>query len=69
MKERFFGRGILKPRCGNIGFPNDVSFGHLPQQMIFDDGKNVYDEALMAFSEVLNMQDELEKIRQKKQFR
>ncbi len=49
---------------GRISFPNDVTFGHLPQQMIFGEGKNVFDETQTAFNQVLDMKSELEQLNQ-----
>jgi len=46
--------------AGKITFPTNLTFGYLPQQMIFEEGKTVYEETLMAFSYVLDMQHELE---------
>lgn len=56
--------GKEKATSGNITFPKDLTVGHLPQQMIFADGKTVYDETLSAFSRILNMQKELDRLNQ-----
>ncbi len=47
---------------GRISYPNHVTFGYLPQQMIFENGKTVFDEAERAFESVLKMKEEVENL-------
>lgn len=45
---------------GNINVPNSLKIGYLPQQLEIIDGKTVYEETLTAFSEVLELEHEIE---------
>ncbi|MBT3207379.1 MAG: ABC-F family ATP-binding cassette domain-containing protein [Bacteroidetes bacterium] len=38
---------------GKINFPNELKFGYLPQQMVIKDQRNVYDEIMSAFDEII----------------
>ena len=54
--------GIQKPTSGKIEMPSDIRIGYLPQIMEHHKGKSVLDEALTAFSEIFDMEAELESI-------
>ncbi len=54
--------GSVVPEEGEVVVPDDASIGYLPQQMVHQDGKTVFDEAISAFSEVLQLEKELGKI-------
>jgi ATP-binding cassette, subfamily F, member 3 len=42
--------------------PDDINIGYLPQQMVHRDGKTVFEETISAFSEVLELEKEIERI-------
>ncbi len=52
--------GIQKPDTGNTAFPSDLKIGYLPQEMAVSDNTTVWNETLLAYSEILNLQNELE---------
>jgi len=54
--------GIQAPTKGTVTVPSDVSLGYLPQNMIIKDSKTVFEEARGAFSEVLYLDEKIEKI-------
>jgi ATP-binding cassette, subfamily F, member 3 len=55
-------KGMVVPDQGEIVVPDDIDIGYLPQQMVHSDGNTVFDEALSAFSEILDLEKEIEKI-------
>lgn len=54
--------GLQQPSGGKLIVSGDSSIGYLPQQMIHQDGKTVYEEAMTAFSSILEMEIRIEKI-------
>lgn len=52
--------GIQKPDTGNTAFPSDLKIGYLPQEMAVSDNTTVWNETLLAYSEILNLKNELE---------
>jgi len=54
--------GEIKATSGKIVISGDQTVGYLPQQMIHKNGKSVYDEAMSAFSSVLDMQDRINRL-------
>ncbi len=48
--------GAQKPTAGKISAPNDAVIAYLPQHLMVDNQRNLFEEASQAFSEVLNMQ-------------
>jgi ATP-binding cassette, subfamily F, member 3 len=44
---------------GEIAFSQDLKFGYLPQQMVHKNNKTVFDEALSAFAEVLDLEKKI----------
>ncbi|RLD64438.1 MAG: ABC transporter ATP-binding protein [Bacteroidetes bacterium] len=54
--------GIQKPTKGNVVVPQDVTIGYLPQHMILNEGKTVVDETLATFADVLDIENEINKI-------
>jgi ATP-binding cassette, subfamily F, member 3 len=55
-------KGIILPDSGEVVAPDDLAIAYLPQQMEHKDGKTVFEEALSAFSEVLDLEKEMEMI-------
>ena len=54
--------GHLEPESGTIACPSGNTIGYLPQEMIIHTPRNVLDEALLAFSEVLDLEKLIVKI-------
>jgi len=52
--------GLQKPTEGNVSVPRDCTIGYLPQVMILSDGHTVMEEAELAFSDITQMQQEIE---------
>jgi ATP-binding cassette subfamily F protein 3 len=54
--------GLQKPTKGRVVVPRDTVVGYLPQQMQVTDERTVKEEASLAFSRVLQLEAELEKM-------
>lgn len=54
--------GLQSPTNGKVAVPNDVKIGYLPQIMEHHRGRSVIDEAMTAFSEMFDLEAELERI-------
>lgn len=54
--------GQMDPSDGKVVTSGSTTVGYLPQQMKHMDGKSVYDEAMDAFSEVLQMEKEIARL-------
>lgn len=54
--------GLVIPDQGRVVIPGDIRIAWLPQQMVHTDGKTLIDEALSAFSEVLELERKMERI-------
>ncbi|GIK68762.1 MAG: ATP-binding cassette domain-containing protein [Bacteroidetes bacterium] len=54
--------GVYHSHSGSVSFPTGTSIGYLPQDMDFVSGKTVIDETRSAFTEVQELEKQLEKI-------
>lgn len=54
--------GIQEPVEGKVVRPGDLTIGYLPQQMMHMDGKTVYQEAMTAFREILDIENRIEEV-------
>ena len=54
--------GFQNPTSGKVAVPNGVKIGYLPQIMEHHKGRSVIEEAMTAFAEMFDLEDELEKI-------
>lgn len=54
--------GHQQPTKGEISKPNDYQIGYLPQDMIHQHGRTVYEEAATAFEEIQRLETRLETI-------
>jgi len=54
--------GELKPDSGEISRPNDVTIGYLPQDMVHNLGKTIFDETATAFAEIKKLETKLAEI-------
>ncbi len=55
-------KGLVAPDEGEVVVPEDTVIAYLPQQMVHEDGKTVFDEAMSAFAEVLQLEKEIDRI-------
>ncbi len=53
--------GIQKPETGEVVLPSGQTIGYLPQEMKVSSRKTVYDEAITAFAEILDVKKQIEK--------
>jgi len=53
--------GEFVPAKGSVTIPGDIKFGYLPQQMIYPEGKTVFDETMNAFHEILDIEKDIKK--------
>lgn len=56
--------GIRPPTSGRVSAPKDAVIAYLPQHLMKDDQRSVFEEASQAFVQVLAMQKELEELNQ-----
>ena len=54
--------GIQPATSGRVSVPKDVTIGYLPQHMIHNDGVTVMEEAEKAFSDIFELQKEIERM-------
>ncbi len=54
--------GEAQPTSGAISMPKDIRLGYLPQQMALASGRSVLDETLLAFSETINIKNQIDKL-------
>jgi ATP-binding cassette, subfamily F, member 3 len=57
--------GMIQPDEGGLAVPSGISYGYLPQQMVHENNKTVFDEVLSAFEEVLSLEREMELLNEK----
>src|ERR1043165_7418335 len=51
--------GLQEPGSGEVARPNQCTIGYLPQEMVHNLGKTVFDEASTAFVEVKSIEKKL----------
>jgi len=56
--------GHMEPSSGMVTKPRDFKIGYLPQHMNYTDTRNVMDEVEQAFSEIKDLEKEIESINQ-----
>ncbi len=52
--------GVRNPTRGSVSVPKDCTVCYLPQHMMTDDGRTVFEEASMAFSHLREMEAEID---------
>lgn len=55
-------RNIQKPDEGEVVVPSGNTIGYLPQEMVTGSTKSVVDEAMTAFSEILELKEKIENL-------
>ena len=53
---------VQKPTSGRVSIPKDAIVAYLPQHLLVNDERTVFEETSQAFSEVLNMQKEIDEL-------
>ena len=56
--------GEREPSKGSISYPKDLVVAYLPQHLLTDDSRTVFDETAQAFSNIMNMEKEIEDLNQ-----
>ena len=56
--------GADKPTRGRIGAPKDATIAYLPQHLMTDNTRTVFEEASQAFSKIFEMENEIEDLNQ-----
>lgn len=54
--------GTQASESGSIAKQNDCTLGYLPQEMVYQSGQTVFDEAATAFVEIKNLEHKIEEI-------
>ncbi|RIJ50108.1 ABC transporter ATP-binding protein [Maribellus luteus] len=54
--------GVQTPSAGKVSAPKDAVIAYLPQHLLVDNSRSLFDEASQAFSDVLNMQKRLDEL-------
>lgn len=56
--------GARKPTKGNVSTPKDTVIAYLPQHLMTEDGRTVFEEASQAFSHLFDMEKKIEDLNQ-----
>ncbi len=54
--------GVQQPTRGKVSAPNDAVIAYLPQHLLSEDKRTVFEEASQAFVEILDMQKEMDEL-------
>lgn len=54
--------GVRKPTRGKISAPKDTVIAYLPQHLMTEDGRTVFEEASQAFAHLHKMENEIEQL-------
>lgn len=54
--------GVRKPTRGSVSAPKDTVIAYLPQHLMTEDGRTVFEEASQAFAHLLQMEAEIEEL-------
>lgn len=54
--------GIDSPSSGTVSAPKDITIGYLPQQMNFSDTRNLKDETVLAFEELIHLEKKIARL-------
>lgn len=53
---------VQKPSKGKVAAPKECVIAYLPQHLMTEDGRTVFEEASLAFSELFEMENEIERL-------
>lgn len=54
--------GFQEFDSGNVSVPKGTTIGYLPQQMLYPEGKNVFNEAASVFSDIIIIPEKIEEL-------
>lgn len=54
--------GVQQPSQGKVSAPNDAVIAYLPQHLLSEDKRTVFEEASQAFADILDMQKEMDEL-------
>ena len=54
--------GVRKPTRGSVSAPKDCVVAYLPQHLMTEDGRTVFDETCQAFAHLHDIQAEIDRI-------
>lgn len=54
--------GVQKPTRGKVAAPKECVVAYLPQHLMTEDGRTVFEEASLAFSELFEMEKEIDRL-------
>lgn len=54
--------GVRQPTKGRVSTPKDFTIAYLPQHLMTEDGRTVFEETAQAFSHIHDMEQEMERI-------
>lgn len=54
--------GVREPTRGKVSFPKDTVIAYLPQHLMLEDGRTVFEETAQAFSHLHDMESEIERL-------
>lgn len=54
--------GVREPSKGKVSMPKDYVIAYLPQHLMTEDSRTVFEEAALAFSQIQNMEKEIERL-------
>lgn len=54
--------GVQKPSKGKVAAPKECVIAYLPQHLMTEDGRTVFEEASLVFSELFEMENEIERL-------
>ncbi len=54
--------GVQTPSAGKVSAPKDAVIAYLPQHLLVDNSRNLFEEASQAFADVLEMQKKLDEL-------
>ena len=54
--------GVQKPSKGKVAAPKECVITYLPQHLMTEDGRTIFEEASLAFSELFEMENEIERL-------
>lgn len=54
--------GVREPTRGKVSFPKDTVIAYLPQHLMLEDGRTVFEETAQAFSHLHEMESEIERL-------
>ena len=54
--------GVRQPTRGKVTAPKDCVVAYLPQHLMTEDGRTVFEEASQAFAHLCEMEEEIERM-------